>query len=52
MTRAGTKHTPRVILRADTGASRVPNMRSYWKAYFSMIYVSCFLGLYEFVEVS
>ena len=26
-------------------------MKSYWEAYFSMIYVSGFLGLYEFVEV-
>ena len=27
-------------------------MRSYREAYFSMIYINCFLGLYEFVEVS
>ena len=52
MIRAETKYTPRVILSADTGASRVPNLRSYSEAYFSIIYVSCFLGLYEFVEVS
>jgi hypothetical protein len=44
-----TKYMTQVILR--TGASRVPNMRNYWEAYFSIIYVSCFLGLYEFVEM-
>src|ERR1700730_365727 len=52
MIRAESKHTPRVILSADIGASRVPNMKSDWEAYFSMIYVSGFLGFYEFVEVS
>jgi hypothetical protein len=52
MIRAGTKHTPRVILSAGIGASGVPNMKSDWEAYFSMIYVNGFLGLYEFVEVS
>jgi hypothetical protein len=52
MIRAETKYPPRVILSADIGASGVPNMKSYWEAYFAMIYVSCFLGLYEFVEVS
>jgi hypothetical protein len=41
-----------VILIADTGAGRVPNMRGYAEAYFSMIYINCFLGLYEFVEAS
>jgi len=52
MIRVRTKYTPRVILSADIGASGVPNMKSYWEAYFSMIYVNGFLGLYEFVEVS
>src|SRR5580700_4257818 len=50
MIRHETKYAPRVILRADTGASRVPNMESYWEAYFSVIYVSGFLGLYGFLE--
>ena len=50
MIRQETKYAPRVILRADTGASRVPNMKSYWEAYFSVIYVSGFLGLYGFLE--
>ena len=48
--REGTKYAPRAIL--DTGASRVPIRKIYWEAYFSMIYLSGFLGLYEFVEVS
>ena len=52
MVRARTKYTPWVILSADIGASGVPNMKSYWEAYFSMIYVNGFRGLYEFVEVS
>ena len=50
MIRQETKYAPRVTLRADTGASRVPNMKSYWEAYFSVIYVSGFLGLYGFLE--
>jgi len=52
MIRAEIKYAPRVILSADVGASGVPNMKSYREAYFSMIYVNGFLGLYEFVEVS